>query len=151
MDHATTVGVGHRLTDLLEDSQELPPVGDRFGPICQQLPERCAFHQFHAEERPLVGELAQLIHWHNPRVLQLAPDLGFLDEPLDDLRFVLMLIQQHLDRQVTTQIGVAALEDGSHAAARDFAVKLVAIVGLVIRHFEGLRPHDRFVALLDIP
>jgi hypothetical protein len=37
------VGVGHRLTDLLEDPQELASVDGRFGAIGQQLRERLPF------------------------------------------------------------------------------------------------------------
>jgi hypothetical protein len=59
-------------------------------------------------------------------MLQLAADLRFLDEPLDDLRFVLVRIEQHFDRQITAQIGIAAFQDRPHPAACNFALQLVA-------------------------
>ena len=42
-------------------------------------------HQLHREEGPTVGEGSQLVDRNHARVLQLAADLGFLDEPTDQV------------------------------------------------------------------
>jgi hypothetical protein len=64
-------------------------------------------------------------------VLELAADLRFLDEPAADVGIVAPLVEQHLDGQVAAKVGVAALEDRSHAPFVDLAQDLVAagIVG----------------------
>ena len=79
---------------------------------------------FMAEERPAVGEGAQLVDRHDARVLQLAADLGLLDEPADQVGVVAVRLEQDLDGQVAAEVGVAALEDGAHAAAGDLAEEL---------------------------
>src|SRR5262249_8163527 len=75
-------------------------------------------------------------------------------EAAHELRPAAVLLQQHLDRQLAAQLGVAALEDRAHAAAADLPQQLVlakatrrshAIIdGRVAvrlrRHFAGSRP-----------
>ena len=56
-------------------------------------------------------------------MLQLTADLSFFNKPLNDFRFILVRIQQHFDGQVTSQIRVATLQDGSHPTASDFALQ----------------------------
>ena len=53
------------------------------------------------------------------------------------------LLEQDLDGQVAAQVGVAALEDGPHAAAGDLAEELVAVAALGGRgHLVGRRLDD---------
>ena len=84
-------------------------------------------HQLHREVGPAVGEGAQLVDRHDPRVLELAADLGLLDEAADQLGLVAVCLEQDLDGQVAAEVGVAALEDRPHAAAGDLAQDLVAV------------------------
>ena len=148
MNDSARVRIGHCLADLLEDPQQPATIGRWLRTICQQLRERHAFDQLHGEERTLVGELTEFVNRSNPRMLQLATDLCFLDKPLDHFRLVLVLIQQHLDRQIPPQIGVAPLENRSHPAASDFTLYLIAAIRVPIRHLGRLRPHDGITPLL---
>ena len=83
MNHASTVRVRHRLTDLFEDAEKLASVRSRRFPIGQQFGQCLALDQFHAEERTLIGELTQLIDRCDAWVLKLPTNLSFFDEPLD--------------------------------------------------------------------
>ena len=85
VDHAPGVGVGHRLGDGLEDRQEPRQLGGRPRAGLQQVGERLPLDQLHREERPAIGEGAQLVDRHDPGVLQLAADLGLFDEPADQV------------------------------------------------------------------
>src|SRR5208337_736908 len=49
----------------------------------QHLRQGPPLDQLHREERPAVGEGAQLVDRHDPRVLKLPADLRLLDEPAD--------------------------------------------------------------------
>ena len=104
-----------------------------------------ALDQLHGEVGTLVGELAQFVDRHDARVLQLAADLGLLDETPPQLGVVLVRRQQHLDGNVAAQVSIAALEDGAHAAAGDLAGQLITRrqrkrFG---RHRRGVGPDDR--------
>ena len=126
MDHAAGVGVGHRLRDRLEDRQEPGQVVGRARAGREQVGQRLALDQLHGEERPAVGEGAQLVDRHDARVLQLAADLRLLDEPADQVGVVAEVLAEDLDGHVAAEVGVAALEHGAHAAAGDLAVDPVA-------------------------
>ena len=76
-------------------------------------------------------------------MLQLPADLRFLDKSLDDFRLVLVSIEQHLDCQISPQIGIAAFENRPHPTASNLAIKTVAAVGVTLRHLGRLRSHDR--------
>ena len=86
-----------------------------------------ALHQLHREERPTVLEAAQLIDRDDPRMLQLAADLGFLNETADQTRIVAVLLEQDLDGQVPAEVGVATLQNRTHAAPGNLTQKLVAL------------------------
>src|SRR5262249_31341455 len=58
------------------------------------------------------------------RVLELAADLRLFDEPADQLRIVAVDLEPDLDNQLATQVGVARLEDGAHAAPGNLAEEL---------------------------
>ena len=126
MDHAAGMGVGHRLGDGREDRQEPGQVVGRSRAGREQIGQRLPFHQLHAEERPLVGERPQLVDRHHARMLQLPADLRLLDEPADQVAVVAEVFAEHLDRDVATEVGIAAFQDGTHAAASDLAVDPVA-------------------------
>ena len=78
-------------------------------------------------------------------MLELAADLCLLDESAGHLRIVVVLFEQDLDGEVAPQVGVAALEDGSHAAVSDFAQDL--ITALVRGHLRRPRPDHRRLRL----
>ena len=62
----------------------------------------------------------------DPGVLELAADLGLLDEPADHLGVVAVLLPDHLDGQVAAEVEVAPLEDRPHPAPGQLADELVA-------------------------
>ncbi len=126
MDHPPGVRIGRGLRHRLEDAQEPRTVRRHAPPRVQEGGERVALDQLHAEERPPVGERAQLIDRHDPRVLELAADLRLLDEPPDDLGVAPQVVAQDLDRHVAAEVGVAALQNLPHPSARDLAVDPVA-------------------------
>ena len=101
-----------------------PSAGD--GRAASKLGEGLAPDQLHGEERPAVGEGAQLVDRHDARVLELAADLRLLDEAADHLGAAAEVVAQDLDGNVAAQVGVAALEHLAHAAAGDLAVDAVA-------------------------
>ena len=86
MDHPAGVGVGHRLADLLEDRQEPRQARRpaRAGPRSSAASVR-PLTSFMAKIRPAVGEGAQLVDRDDAGVLELAADLGLLDEAADQL------------------------------------------------------------------
>ena len=119
--------IGHRLADLLED---------RRAAACGPRPGPARSARSAARVRPLTSFMVkygrrsakrpQLVDRHDAGVLELAGDLGLLDEPADQLGVVAVLLQQDLDGQVAAEVDVAALEHGPHAAAGDLAEELEA-------------------------
>ena len=126
VDDAPGVGVRHRLADLLEDREEPGPVVRRVFAGLQQRGQGSAPDQLHRDIQPAVREPADLVDRDDTRVLELAADLGLLDEPADHLGVVAVLLQDDLDGQVAAEVDVPALEDRPHAAAGDLADQLVA-------------------------
>ena len=121
MDHPPGVGVGHRLGHADEDRQEPGMVARRVGPLGQDLGQGPAFDQLHGEVGATVGEGAQLVDRDDAGVLQLAADLGLLDEPADKLGLVAVRFQKHLHGEVSAEVGVVPLEDRPHSPAGDLA------------------------------
>ena len=74
-------------------------------------------------------------------MLELAADLRLLDEAADHVGVVAVVFAEDLQRHVAAEVGVAALEDGAHAAAGDLAVDPVADRGVGVG--TSLRPDDR--------
>ena len=70
-------------------------------------------------------------------MLELAADLRLLDEAVEQVGPLAMPIQEHLQRQVAAQAGVAGPQDGAHAAAGDLAEELVPAGGAVERDGGG--------------
>ena len=143
------MGIGHRLADRLEDRQKPWQVGRRARPFGQKRGQGAALDQPHGEERPQVGERAQLVDRHDPRVLELAADLRFLDEAADDVLIAAVPIQQDLQGQVAAQVGVAGLEHDAHAAAGDLTQDLVApgVDSKRVQSGLGVHPQDGRIVL----
>ena len=141
MDHPPGVGVGDRLGDRLEDRQEPGPIVVGAVAGLEQLGQGVALDQLHGEEGPAVGEGAQLVDGDDAGVLELAADLRLLDEPSDHVRIIAEVVAEDLQSHVASEVGVAALEDGAHAAAGDLAVDAIADRGIVVA--VSLRPDDR--------
>ncbi len=59
----------------------------------QQRRQGAALDQLHGEIRPVVGEGAQFVDRNHAGVLQLAGDLGLLDEPADQVGVIAMLLE----------------------------------------------------------
>ena len=66
-------------------------------------------------------------------MLELAADLRLLDESADHPGLVAELLPQHLDGQVTPQVGVVAPEDDPHAPAADHAEELQPLRTLTLQ------------------
>ena len=98
VDHAAGVGVGHGLGDGLEDRQEPGAVVVGLLAVLQQLGKRVPLDQLHGEEGPEVGEGAQLVDRHDARMLELAADLGLLDEPAHHGGVVAEVVAESLQR-----------------------------------------------------
>ncbi len=116
-------------------------IGRWVGPLAENRRERLPFHQLHREERP-VAEPADIVDWNHARVLELPANLGLFNEPAGDGRTVDVLLEEHLDGQVSAEVDVAASQHGPHAAARDFAVEPVTITGLVFQRNRIRRGFD---------
>ena len=126
VDHAAGMRVGRRLADGLEDREMTRKLGGRVGPLGEKLGEGVSLDQLHREEGPAIGECAEFIDRHDPRVLELSADPGLLDEPADHGGVVAEVFAEDLQGHIAAEVGVAALEHRAHAAARDLAVDAVA-------------------------
>src|SRR5262249_51928863 len=98
----------------------------------EQLGQSVAFDQLHREEGSLIGEGAELVNWHDARVLELAADLRLLDEPAHNVGVIAVIVAQHLERDFAAKVWVAAFEDDAHASAGDLAVDAVARGGVFV-------------------
>ena len=96
------------------------------GALLEQGSERSALDQPHREVRPEFRVQSQLVHGKNARMLKLASDLGLLDEAPDHRAIPGMTRVEHFHRDVAAQVGVAPLEDDTHAAASDLAEDMVS-------------------------
>jgi hypothetical protein len=124
------VGVGDGLGDRLEDGEEAGAVVGGVVAGLEQLGQGVALDQLHGEEGPAVGEGAQLVDGDDAGVLELAADLGLLDEAADHLGILAEVVAEDLQGDVAAEVGVAALEDRAHAALGDLAVDAVADRGV---------------------
>ena len=125
VDHAPSMGVGHGLTDLLEDREEAHPVLVGTSARREQRRQSSAPDQLHRDEQPAIGEPPQLVDGDDPGVLELATDLGLLHEAADHLGVIAVLLPDHFDGEIPAQVEVAPLEDRAHPAPRQFADQLV--------------------------
>ena len=119
VDDVVGVGVRHRLADLLEDRHEPAAVGRRVGPAFEQLVEGLALDQLHGQERPAVGQRAEVVNRRDGGVLQLAGDAGLVGEAAGRPGFGAVLLLQHLDGDFAAEGGVGGAVDDAHAAAGD--------------------------------
>ena len=81
MDDLVGVGVADRLAHLLEDRDEPAAVLGGVVALLQQVVEGAALDELHRQERPAVGEGADLVDGRDAGVLELAGDRGLLEEP----------------------------------------------------------------------
>jgi hypothetical protein len=121
IDHARGVSIRHRLAHGREYREEPRLVVEGRRSVAEHLGERLALDELHGEERPAIGEGPDVIHWHHAGVLELPADLGLFDESGDQLGLTFVGFEQHLERKLSTQIYIAAADDGSHPAAGDLA------------------------------
>ena len=124
VDHPPGVRVGDRLGDVEEDRQEPGMVARRVGPLVHHLGQGPALDQLHGEVGPPVGEGAQLVDRDDAGVLELAGDLGLLDEAAEQLGVAAVAFQEHLDGEVAAQVVVSPFQDRSHAPPGDLAEEL---------------------------
>ena len=77
--------------------------------------------QLHGEVGSAVGERAQLVDRNDARVLELAADLGLLEEASAKGGVVLVMLEEDLDGQLPAEVLVSASQHGPHAAAGNLA------------------------------
>jgi hypothetical protein len=119
------VRIGHRLTYLLENSQEARLLVCRTRPLPKQLSQRPALDQLHGEIGTAVTQLTQLIDGHHAGMLELTVYLRLLDETLVPAGVARVLLAQNLDRQIPAQGRIPAAEHLPHAAPANFLVQQV--------------------------
>ena len=122
MQHPAAVRVGERLAHPLEHLEEVRQVVGRVLAGGELRVEGLPVHQLHREERPRVGQLAQLVHRDHTGVLEHPGDARLLDEPLAEAGPAGVHLEQQFDGHVAGEVGVAGGEDGAHPAAGDLAV-----------------------------
>jgi hypothetical protein len=120
------VGVGQSLAHLLKNAQEARQVVGGRGPLLQQVGEGAALDELHGQERPAVGEGADLVDGRDAGVLQLPRDLRLLPEAPLVVRVAPELLAQHLDGQGPAQVGVPGTPHGAHAAPGNLRLDQVA-------------------------
>ena len=141
VDHPARVGVGHGLSDLFVDGDQVDPLGI----AVKQFGERPALNQLHGEARAAVRLEPETVDRNDAGVLKLPPDLGLLHEPLDDVLVLRVVPPQDLQRDVPVQVLVAAPVDHTDSAAGNLPKDLVARVvlcGLVAITGDGDRGVD---------
>ena len=121
MDDTVGVGEGDRLADAQQQPQ---PLAQR-QPLPHQLVEALARHELHRVEDPPVGQLAHVVHRHDPRVLEAGEDPGLSAQAHRRVR-VDGVDTDHLERHVALELAVARPVHDTHAAARHFSHELVA-------------------------
>ena len=70
-----------------------------------------ALDQLHAEEGAAVGEGSELVDRDDAGVLELAADLGFLDEAAGHVGVVAVVVAEDLEGDLAVEVGVAAFQD----------------------------------------
>ena len=80
MNNAVGVGVADGLAHGLEDGQQPAALGRWVGPLLQDGFECAPLDELHGQERPAIGEGADLMHGRDARVLQLASDPRLTEE-----------------------------------------------------------------------
>ena len=103
------MGVGYRQANLLEAPQEARTFGDRGAATAQQLGQRLPVHQLPREKRLPGVETTDVVNGYGPRVLELASDLGLLDEAVNEIGIIAMGLKQDLAGQFPTQLRIADL------------------------------------------
>ena len=124
--HAPAMGVGHRVADVEEATQEL---AEFHGPLARvrllrrrvviaihRLFEAVAADEAHGVVGPAVAILAQAIDRYDPRMLQPAGDLGLQNEPGPAVGVVGMLVLDLLQGHVPLKLLVAGHGDLAQAA-----------------------------------
>ena len=82
-------------------------------------------------------------------VLELAGDLGLLEEAVDHLGAVAEVVAEHLDGEVAAEVAVAAAEDDAHAAPADLVGELQPSGAIGRRGRPGGRSVDRGGRVVD--
>ena len=113
MDNSLTVGVGDGLTDADEPPQQLTErLGSRGGMVLGDgLPQRQAPHELHGVVGASGGIASQGVDRHDTGVLELAGDLGLVDEPPPAAGVVGQLGADLLERHLAVQGNVPGDSD----------------------------------------
>ena len=120
MDDALRVGVPDGLGEGVHDGVNR----DGFA-VLQHPFERPALDEFHREERPAVGEDADLVYGRDSGVLEPARDLRLFDEPGRGRGVRRVLFVKDFDGDVPVHRPVGRAEDDAHPAPAQFAREFV--------------------------
>ena len=88
--------------------------------------EGAPLDELHGQERPAIGEGADLVDGRNAGMLQLAGDARLAEEALGGWRIGRVALGQQLDGDVAIEGDVAGAVDDAHAAVADLVKQLVA-------------------------
>ena len=123
---ATGMGVFDCVAEIGESPQEFSQLErPKAGVLLQRLVvvesldgllERVAADEPHGVVGAAVGVGAEAVDWHDPRMFQPAGDFRFEHEPLAAGRFVGVLLQDLLERDLAVQLAVERHEHGAQAA-----------------------------------
>jgi hypothetical protein len=129
------VRVGHRLAKVLEDRYESPSIGGRVRALAEQGGQGAALDQLHGQERPAVGEHAEVVHGRDAGVLELPGDAGLVGEPPGCPGVGRVLLLQYLDGNLAAQHDVGGAVNDAHAAAGNLLAQPIPRGG--VRHSRG--------------
>src|SRR5262249_60289177 len=89
------------------------------GALAQQVGESASPDELHAEEKPAVGQEADLMRGRDAGVLQLAGELGLFEEAALQLRLTALVLAQDLDGQGAMEGQIAGPVNAAHPATAD--------------------------------
>ena len=85
-----------------------------------------ALDQLHGQERPAVGQGAEVVDGGDAGVLELAGDAGLVREPAGGRGVGREPVLEDLDRHLSAERRVAGPVDDAHPAAGDLVLQFVA-------------------------
>ena len=138
MDHAFPVGMIQGIQNLLGEMHHLFP-GEGLAPPGHVLLQGDAVDVFHHDVLELVGD-RHIEHLHDARVVQNGDGLGFILEPVDQLRILQKFLPQDLHRDHTLVFQVHTFINVGHAAHAHQFLQQVAAVQLFAYQLIHLSP-----------
>ena len=116
VDNITRVRVGHGVTDLRKDTQEILTTLGRVPALAQKTRERFALDHLHGKVRTTPLEEADLVDRDDARVLQLPRDLTLREEATAHAVMIAQLLAEHFEGNVASHFRVMTADNGSNPA-----------------------------------